>query len=342
MIRVLIAEDSLTTREFLREILLSDPEVQIAGEAKDGLEAVELTTRIRPNVVTMDVNMPRMNGFEATKRIMIETPTPIVIVTNSLQVRDVEVSIYALRAGALALLQKPAGPDAIDFEEQRQQFLSTIKAMSQVKVVRHWPERHQAVIPPDAQPQRRGGRTRVVAIATSTGGPAALQRVLQELPGNFPVPILVVQHMAAGFIQGLATWLNTLCSMKTKVAEDGESLIPNTVYLAPDQHHLGVSTESTVMLSRTSPIGGFRPSATYLFESVARAYGSCAVALIMTGMGKDGVEGLRALRASGGQIIAQDERSSVVFGMPGAVIQAGLADTVLPLSLIAPKLIDLV
>jgi two-component system chemotaxis response regulator CheB len=180
-------------------------------------------------------------------------------------------------------------------------------------------------------------RAGVVAIATSTGGPAALQRVFSGLDARFPAPILVVQHITPGFADGLATWLGSVCPLRVRTARHGEPLGPGTVYLAPDGRHLGISGHAAA-LSDAPPIGGFRPSGTHLFESAARAFGAATVAVILTGMGDDGLEGLRAVRHAGGRVIAQDEDSSVVFGMPGAAIAAGLADAVLPLDAIAGRL----
>jgi two-component system chemotaxis response regulator CheB len=181
-----------------------------------------------------------------------------------------------------------------------------------------------------------------VASATSTGGPAALQRMLAGLPGGLPAPILVVQHITVGFTDGLAAWLGSISPSRVKVAQEGEPLAAGTVYIAPDDRHLGVSDRGAVALSDAPPIGGFRPSGSHLFESVARAFGPSAVAVIMTGMGEDGVAGLRAVRQAGGRVIAQDEDSSVVFGMPRAAIAAGLAHVVLPLDDIARRLASLV
>lgn len=339
MPRVLVAEDSVTTRRLLVEILRSEPGVEVVGEASNGVEAVEMTRRLKPDVVTMDVHMPLMEGFEATRRIMVEAPTPIVIVTSSLDARAVEVSMHALRAGALTVLAPPAGPGADDFEVQRRRFLDAIESMSQVKVVRRWPERGVTVRP---APAPVGPRPRLVAMAASTGGPAAIAQVLSELPGGFPLPILVVQHIALGFGRGFATWLNTVSSIRVKVAEEGEPLAAQTVYVAPDDRHLGVTDRPAIALSSAPPIVGSRPSATFLFDSVARAFGDSAIAVILTGMGRDGVEGLRAIRAAGGRILAQDEESSVVFGMPGAAVAEGLADATLPLGKVASRLRELV
>lgn len=339
MIRVLIAEDSVTVRDLLENILGADPEIIVAGVARDGLEAVEMTRRLRPDVITMDINMPAMSGLEATKRIMNECPTPIVIISGSIDVREVGVSMAALQAGALALLEKPPAVGTAQFEEATHHLVSTVKAMADVKVVRH--RQHRQEPPTSAfrgEPAPRA-RTRIVALAASTGGPAALGRVLSDLPGDFPVPIVVVQHMARGFLGGFAAWLSGICALKVKLAAPGEPLMPSTVYIAGDDRHLGVTPDFRVRLDEGGPIGGFRPSANYLFASVAAVYGASSVAVILTGMGQDGLDGLSQLRAAGGRIIAQDEASCVVFGMPRAVIEAGLADAVLPLSLIGPHLV---
>lgn len=339
MIRVLVAEDSPTARALLVEILRSDPEVQVVGEAADGVMAVEMTRKLHPGVVTMDIRMPKLDGFEATRQIMVEVPTPIVIVSGSLDVRHVDVAMHALAAGALAVLPTPRGPEAPDFDEQARRFLDTVKAMSGVKVVRRWPERQRpAPMPPALPTAASSARPRVVAVAASTGGPAALATILSDLPGDFPLPVLVVQHIAPGFVDGFATWLNTTSPLRVKVAEQGEPLCARTVYVAPDQGHLGATDRFTVTISHAPPIDGFRPSATFLFESVARAFGGSSVAVILTGMGRDGATGLRAVREAGGQILAQDEESSVVFGMPGAAISEGLANATLPLGTIGSRL----
>jgi two-component system chemotaxis response regulator CheB len=341
VIRVLVADDSPTARALLVAILASDPEIQVVGEAADGVEAVELTRKLRPQVVTMDIRMPRMDGFEATKEIMITAPTPIVIVTGSVSLREIETSMSTLRAGALAVFPKPPGPGSTVFDEAARQLIDNVKAMAQVKVVRHWRSPTTAA-PSSTSAAPPTSRARLVAIATSTGGPAALHHLLTDLPRDFPVPILVVQHITRGFSLGLAEWLNRESNLHVNVARDGEALRPHTVYLAPDDRHLGVSAPGSIALSSAPAVGGFRPSGTFLFESAAKASAGPIIAVILTGMGEDGVAGLPAVRRAGGQVIAQDEKTSVIFGMPGAAVAAGLADQVLPLNAIAGRLVEMV
>lgn len=339
MINVLVAEDSLTARELIGALLRADPDVTVVGEARDGQEAVDLVARLRPDVVTMDVRMPRLDGFEATKRIMTLSPTPIVVVSADVDVHDVRISMEALHAGALAVLPKPRGPAGPDFAREAAHFTQTVKAMAGVKVVRRWAARTSPV-PRASRPL--AARARAVAMAASTGGPAALRQVLGALPRDFAAPILVVQHIAKGFVEGFAAWLDSSSALSVRVARHGESLEPGTAYVAPDDAHLTVTREGLIALVRGAPLGGFRPSATALFESVARAYGEQCAAVILTGMGRDGVDGLRAVHVAGGYVLAQDERTSVVWGMPGAALAAGVVDLELPLDAIAPRLREIV
>ena len=342
MIRVLVADDSPTARALLVQILHSDRDIEVVGEAADGLEAVEMTRRLRPDLVTMDVQMPGLDGFEATREIMVGWPTPIVVVTGGLDKAEVSISMLALREGAVCALRKPPGPGAPEYVHESRQLIETVKAMSQVRVVRRarpLTERPAARPAPAVASASQG---RIVALASSTGGPAVLHHLLTALPADFPAPILVVQHMTAGFTAGLVAHLKGSSPLRVKMAEAGDRLAPRTVYLAPEGRHLGVADRTMVSLSSAPPVSGFRPSATVLFESVARAFGAATVAAILTGMGEDGVAGLRAVKQAGGRVVAQDKETSVVFGMPGAAIAAGLADRVLPLGGLAAELVTLV
>jgi two-component system chemotaxis response regulator CheB len=342
MMRVVVAEDSPTARALLVEILLRDPMgIRVIGEAGNGLAALELTRRLRPDVVTMDLRMPILDGVEAIRRIMIEVPTPVVVVSDR-DVLSVETSMNALKAGALAVIEKHPGPAADGFEESCRELLQTVRLMAGVKVIRRFPVH----VPFAALPARAAGpreRFRAILIAASTGGPAALQTILGSLkPSALPVPIFVVQHIAKGFVGGLATWLNSATRLRVKVAGLDELAEPGVVYIAPDDRHLELGGTGLVHLSSGPPVGGFRPSGTTLFASAARAMGRGALGVILTGMGRDGVDGLRELKAAGGRILAQDEASSTVYGMPAAAAEAGLADEILPLEGIAERLLNLV
>jgi len=331
-IRVLVVDDSPTSRQVLVAILRADDEIEVVGQAVDGFEAVEMVKRLRPDIVTMDVQMPKLDGFAATKRIMVESPTPILI-TTSVDPRALSVSLEAMRVGALAVHAKPGAPLAPAFDEEARELVRQVKAMAHVKVVRHY-ERANApplAAPPFPTAALHESPTEVVVIVASTGGPGAIHRILTALPPDYPVPILLVQHISRGFIPGFAGWLNKASSLRVKPAEEGEALQPGTVYVAVDDHHLCVTSSRRIHLSAAEAVGGFRPSGTVLFESVAAAFGSRAVAVILTGMGRDGVDGLRAIRRAGGRTVAESEATAVVYGMPAAAVGAGLADFILPL-----------
>jgi two-component system chemotaxis response regulator CheB len=292
---------------------------------------------LRPDIIAMDVRVPTAQGFNAVIEIMAETPTPILILADEAQTQQSGASLSALNAGALAVVARPSSGQDDALEGQR--FIALVKAMAQVKVVRRWRDRPPPVQrSPRSAVKRNGSSPRVVAIAASTGGPAAVHQLLSELPPDFELPILAVQHIGVGFVEGMVTWLNGASALTVKVATHGERLTARTVYMAPDDRHLGVSDPSTVLLSRAEAIGGFRPSATFLYQSVANIFGASALHVILTGMGQDGVAGLRIAREFGGTIVAQDPKTSVVGGMPGEAVNAGLADFITPLSALAQNL----
>jgi two-component system chemotaxis response regulator CheB len=336
MIRVLVVEDSTVVREFLLHILGSDPEIQVVGTAETGEEALEAVERTRPDIITMDVHMPKMNGFDTTRRIMETHPTPILIVSGTLDVAETASVFRAIEAGALAVLPRPSGFGHPEHEQSAADFVQTVKVMSEVKVVRRWPHLRPGktlpAAPLSAQIQRRTAQTesQLVAIGASTGGPPALRIILSGLPKDFPVPILIVQHIAAGFTQGFAEWVAQSSSLPVQLSVHGQQVVPGRVYVAPDGFHMTVGIDRHIWLDTGEPENGLRPSVSRLFRSVAKAYGQSAIGVLLTGMGKDGAFELKLMRERGAVTIAQDKETSVVHGMPGEAIRLGGASYVLP------------
>ncbi len=339
-IRVLIVEDSQVARQLLVSILQGAPDFQVVGTAENGLEAVQMTRQLQPDVIAMDVYMPEMDGLEATRRIMAEMPRPIVMVSASFNKNEQTLSFDALHAGALSILEKPT---MYDSPETQNLMVDQLRLMSEVKVVRRWDKTRYAREPKPTTLVRNGkSKTQLLVIASSTGGPGILAKILTQLPADFPVPVLIVQHIMTGFSIGLATWLNQLVPLEVRLAEQGDEPRAGQVLIAPDDHHMVVDSKGLIALNEDPPQNGLRPSANYLFHSVAKVYGATAIGLILTGMGNDGAEGLLALRESGAHTIAQDEATCIVFGMPAVAIELGAAEQILPTEKIAPALMHLV
>jgi two-component system chemotaxis response regulator CheB len=344
MIRVLVVEDSPVVREFLVHILGADPGIQVIGTANDGEQALQAVARARPDVITMDIHMPKLDGMEATRRIMETHPTPIVIVSGSTDPREVATTFRAMEAGALAVLRRPAGIGHPDHEASASELIQTVKLMSEIKVIKRWPAARRHYASPrsaDALRVLGGASVKIVAIGASTGGPAVLQTILAALPKDFPVPVLIVQHMASGFTLGFVQWLAQSSSLPVHLAAHGEQLRPGHVYVAPDECQMRLDRSGRIALTDDAPENGLRPSVSYLFRSMADVYGRDAVAGLLTGMGRDGAEELRLLKELGAVTFAQDKESSVVHGMPGAAIDLDAATLVLPPEKIAGTLANL-
>ncbi len=341
MIRVLVADDSATVREYVAYLLGEDPALEVVGTARDGLEAVAEAERLKPDVIVMDVHMPRMNGYEATRQIMERVPTPIVMVSASSSREEVAMTFEALKAGALTVVHKPTGPDHPKQAESARRLVETVKLMAEVKVVRRWPRRERQV-PPSPPSLKSDRKIRLIAIGASTGGPQVLAEILRELPRQVGAPILVVQHIAPGFTAGLVEWLGQGTRLAVKLAEPGESVRPGTAYFAPEGSQMGVTKGGRIRLTKEPAEDGFCPSATYLFQSVAEAYGRSAIGILLTGMGRDGAEGLKKLREAGGVTIAQDKESSVIFGMPAEAVRLGAAEYVLSPTQVSEMICSLV
>ena len=338
-IKVLVVEDSIVAREMIVHILNASPGIRVIGTASNGEEAFDAARLLRPDVVTMDINMPGASGLETTRRIMEAHPAPIVIVSGSVTPSDVAMTFRATEAGALAALPLPT--DAATASE----LVQTVRLMSEVKVVRRWPKVRRESMPAhplDAGLARRAaGGVRVVALGASTGGPPVLKTILSGLPGDFPVPVLIVQHMSVGFSAGFVEWLSQSSALPVRLAVHGEPILPSQVYVAPDENQMQVKSSGKIALSRDDRENGMRPSVSCLFRSVAKVYGCHAAAGLLTGMGRDGADELKLLREEGAATFAQDRESSVVYGMPGEAARLDAAMLVLGPQEIAPLLIKL-
>jgi two-component system chemotaxis response regulator CheB len=352
-IRILVVEDSLTARMRLVEVLDGDPELEVVGEAADGKRGIELCRQLRPDVVTLDMMLPVMSGLAATEYIMAYCPTPILIVSASTNRGELFKTYEALAAGAVEVLEKPRSED-MDGAWDRE-LRSTVKLVSRIKVITH-PRARLDGLARGARETDRGvagerlpetwapsGKPRLVAIGASTGGPGAVLDILHALPPHFPLPILLVIHIGEPFAAALAEWLDGLVPLPVAHARDGEPLPAvgeSRVIMAPADRHL-VVRQGRLWLTADPEQHSCRPSVDVLFESVAREIGPGAVACVLTGMGRDGAQGLLAVRRAGGATLAQDESTSVVYGMPQEAIRLGAAGRVLRLDQFAPALLEL-
>jgi two-component system, chemotaxis family, protein-glutamate methylesterase/glutaminase len=318
-VRVLVADDSELFRELLSRVVAAERGFEVVAVAADGDEAAHLARSLRPDVITMDLNMPDADGFSGIARIMADTPTPILVLTAN---PTEAVGFRALSLGALDILEKPQA--ATDLDDYGQLLRSRLRLLAGVKVIRHLRGLRERRTPAP-RPARRAD---LVVVGASLGGPRALAALLRGLPADFPAPIAIVQHIADGFTSGLASWLAQETGLDVREARQGEPLRTGRVVLAPTGRHL-VLGEGIVHLSDAPPVDTFRPSVTPLFVSAARVYGGRVCGVILTGMGRDGAEGLKAIKDAGGPTLAQDEATSAVFGMPKAAIELGAVDRVL-------------
>ena len=345
-INVLVADDSQVARMLLVHLLESDPQIRVTGAVADGQSALDFVNENKPDVVLMDIHMPHMDGFEATRRIMETQPVPIIICSATTNPSEVAITFRLMEAGAVACVEKPVARDHADFEQLVTNLLQTVKLMSEIRVVRRWPRsRFAPAAAPMARPaglKAAPAEIRVIGIGASTGGPPLLQMILGGLPKDFPAPILVVQHIALGFLPGLAEWLNQTTGLRIHIASYGTSPLAGHVYLAPDDFHMGLSASGRILLTKEEPENGLRPAVSYLFRSLAEACGPNALGVLLTGMGRDGAAELKMMKDRGATTIAQDQESSVVHGMPGVAIELGGATHVLPADKIPDALLTLV
>jgi two-component system chemotaxis response regulator CheB len=338
-IRVLIVEDSKVIRDFLEHIIGNDPRLEIVGAVGSAEQAFLILNRASPDVISMDIRLPGMNGFEATQRIMAERPTPIVVVSASVEKEDLRITMNALQAGALTVLEKPVGTSSAEYEALAERLCNQLVIMSQVKVVRRRANvmpTHRLDRPLVSQP----GGHRMLGIVTSTGGPSALVELLGGLGSEYPLPILLVQHITSSFLEGFASWLESACPFSVVIVRNRVVPAPGTVYVAMQDRHLRIE-RGGLQVDAGDPICAQRPSGTMLFESMARTFGSGALGVLLTGMGEDGAEGLLQIRNRGGHTIAEDESTAVVYGMPAAAVRLGAVCESLPLPAIAPRILEL-
>ena len=343
-IRVLIAENSVTTARLLRAMLHHAGDMTVVGVARDGEEAVDLAYRLRPDIVAMGLRMPRLDGVEATRRIMQRAPTRVIVLTEVSEAHpERRLALDALSAGAMTIIEKTVtGPGGASSVAPR--LIADIRKYARVDVRRATEEATEdsvADVPPpspNADPEPRGIRT--VGIGASTGGPQALKRLLGALPADWPCPILVVQHIASGFTEDFAGWLDSCCALAVKTAVAGEQAVAGHVYVAPEDAHLGLSRDGRVHVSKSSRVGGHRPSATFLFNSLAQTHPEESLGILLTGMGEDGAVGLLHLRQAGGLTFAQNRESCIVFGMPQAAARLGAARRIVDLEHMASCMME--
>lgn len=327
-IKLLVVDDSLFMQKILRDIFESDRELSVVGTARNGEEALSKIATLHPDVVTMDVEMPKMDGLTAVKKIMETDPLPVVMI-SALTQREAQLTFKALEYGAVDYVPKPSGSISLNMNVVKDELISKIKTAASANIKPRGTKPNENLLP-QSRP-----REKIISIAASTGGPPAILQVLRMLPENVPA-ILIVQHMPKGITKFFAEDLNSKCRFKVKEAEEGDKVQENLALLAPGGFHMIVTKENKISLTTDPPVNYVRPSADVTMTSMAQEFGSKNVGVILTGMGSDGAKGIKAIKDKGGVTIAQDEKTSVVYGMPCSAFQTGCVDVVVPLELI-PK-----
>jgi len=346
-IRVLVVDDSPFMCKVLQEIINSDPQLEVVGQGRDGRDGVALAESLRPDVITMDINMPHVDGLQATELIMSQHPRPIVIVSSESR-EGAASTLKALDLGAIDFVPKPSSGIDLDLKSVREELTRKLKLAAKVRVVRTAtrsklaistkPAAAGAAAAGGAIAAQHGGKFPMVAIAASTGGPAAVTRVISALPKDLPAALILVLHMPATFTKQFTLQLSETSPLPVKEAESNETPQAGTIYVCPGSHHLRLSMGGKISLDSGPRIEGYRPCADVAFETIAAYARPLAIGLVMTGMGNDAAKGAKAIKAAGGYVIAQDEETSVIFGMPSEAIQAGAVDEVVALDNIAAAL----
>lgn len=349
-IRVLVVDDSAFMRKVLTGLISSDPQLQVCGEARDGRDAIAQVEALKPDVISMDINMPHMDGLQATEVIMSSNPHPILIVSSESR-EGADVTLKALQLGAIDFVSKPSSGIDLDMSSIQEELCRKLRMAAKVRVVRTAARSNGHQKPAaetstaaklqanranggssgDSGGNRGAGKFPIVVIASSTGGPATLMKLIPEFPADFPGAVIVVQHMPGNFTAQFSKQLADVSAIKVKEAEAGEIVVPGQVYVCPGSHHLRVSATGRIVLDDGPRITGYRPCADLTLESVVAYCGPYAVAVILTGMGNDGSKGVQLVKTAGGNVIAQDESTAVIFGMPQEAIKTGAVDQVLPI-----------
>ena len=320
-------------QKILVDLLQSDPQISIIGTARDGEEALSKIKSLHPDVVTLDIEMPRMNGLTAVRKIMETNPLPVVMISALVQ-KEAQLTLKALELGAVDYVTKPSGPISLNMSTVKNELLSKVKTAASANIRRVKPRMMEATAPSKAKTSDR-----IVSIAASTGGPAAVAYILRNIPENTP-PILVVQHMQKGMTKLFAEGLNQECKLKVKEAEEGDVVQENLALIAPGGFHMLVTKSGKINLTTSPPVNYVRPSADIMMKSTAKTYASKNIGVILTGMGTDGAKGIEAIKKKGGLTIAQDKKTCVVFGMPDAAIKTGCVDFVTPLECIPKEIMN--
>ncbi|MGD2066664.1 MAG: chemotaxis response regulator protein-glutamate methylesterase [Candidatus Bathyarchaeota archaeon] len=332
-LRVLVVDDSAFMRKIVTKMIDSDPQLTVVGTAFDGLNALKKIPQLNPDVITMDVNMPRMDGLKTLKEIMKQNPIPVIMLSATTQ-EGAEITFRALKLGAVDYVQKPSGQISLDIETVRNELVDKIKTAAHANLVSH--ERAASYSPVTT---KQAFTNKIITIGASTGGPPAVEEILRQLPKNTP-PILIVQHMPIGFTQLFAKRLNKLCSFEVKEAENGDTIKQGLALIAPGGYHMTVTGDGRVQLNEGPAEHGVRPAVDPMMRTTAEVYESETIGVVLTGMGRDGASGMRRIKENGGKTIAQDKATSTVFGMPKIAIEEGNVDKILPLSKIPEQLMQ--
>ncbi|GAB1542700.1 chemotaxis-specific protein-glutamate methyltransferase CheB [Scytonema sp. NUACC21] len=344
--KVVLVEDSPVVLEILQRILKSSSEIDVVGTARDGEEGLEVITKTQPDVICTDLIMENMDGLELTKRVMAEDPRPILVISNYVQKTDIDNVYRLLQAGAVDVLPKPAANSPTDYEKLKVALIAKIKVLSSMKVV---PKRQQKYLPTSVESEIGGfvsrtdlrklnvtSRVQIVTLGASTGGLQTIQKILNQLPSNFPVPVVCVLHIGEGVLPGLIQWLSSECALQVKIAEVGEIPSPGTIYFAPEKNHLELDNQGAFVYSMAIPGEKHCPSITVTFKSVADFYGRATAGILLSGLGNDGAEGLQSISQTGGMTLAQNENT--MFGMVKEAISLGAVQHLLAIEEIAPFL----